>query len=107
MKLFLSMALLAFSISAFSASVKVTSFNYIRQSQDMLNPVAELCGLVEGASTSPSFVHVLVDSKGNNSASYNTYAANDGRFCLVVITYRGTAEVSLVGTKSSVTANIK
>lgn len=104
MKSIVAMALLVSSVSAFSASVKVTSFNFIRTSNDVMAPLAELCGVVEGATSSPSFVRVSVDPKSAKPASYNTVAGTDGKFCLSVITYRGTAEVSMFGEKSVVTA---
>ena len=107
MKSFLAAFLLVSSVSAFSATVKVTSFNFIRTSQDMISPLAELCGIVEGATASPSFVSVKVDPKTNNSASYNTLAGSEGKFCVAVITYRGTAEVSLMGAQLSELATAK
>lgn len=105
MKSFLALALLVSSVSAFSASVKVTSFNFIRTSNDVMSPLAELCGVVEGAIvTAPSYVSAKIDPKSNKPASYNTITGPDGKFCMAVITYRGTAEVSLMGQKSVVTA---
>jgi hypothetical protein len=107
MKMLMAMALFVSSVAAFGATVKVTSFNFIRTgTSDMGNPLAELCGLVEGAEAHPSFVRILVDSKGRPGI-YNTVAGADGKFCLAVITYRGTAEVSLFGQKESVKALIK
>ncbi len=73
----------------------------------MNNPLAELCGMVEGATASPSFVRVLVDPKSKNPASYNTLAGIDGKFCLAVITYRGTADVSVIGAKETTKAEAK
>jgi hypothetical protein len=107
MKTFLALALLVSSVSAFSATVKITSFNYIRTSNDLSSPLAELCGLVEGATASPSFIRVLVDPKSKNPGSYNTLAGADGKFCTAVITFRGTADVSVMGAKESTKANIK
>jgi len=107
MKTFIAMVLLATSAAAMSASIKVTSFNYIRTSNDLNSPLAELCGLVEGAVSSPSFVRVLVDPKSKNPASYNTLAGADGKFCLALITFRGTADVSLIGAKESTRALVK
>ena len=108
MKTFLAMALFVSSVSAFSASVKITSFNYIRTSaNDMNSPLAELCGLVEGASAAPSFVRVLVDPKSKNPGAYNTVAGVDGKFCIAVITFRGTADVSVIGEKKSILAQVK
>ncbi len=107
MKTFLAMALLVSSVSSFAATVKVTSFNYIRTSTDMNSPLAELCGTVEGAASSPSFIRVLVDPKSKNPASYNTLAGVDGKFCLAVITFRGNAEATVMGSKESTRASVK
>lgn len=107
MKTFIALVLLATSAAALSASVKVTSFNYVRTSTELSSPLAELCGMVEGAVSAPSFVRVLVDPKSNNPASYNTLAGADGKFCIAVITFRGTADVSLIGAKESTRALVK
>ncbi len=107
MKTFMALALLVSSVSAFSASVKVTSFNYVRIGNDNFNnPLAELCGLVTGGTT-PSFVQIKVDPKSKNPAMYNTMAGADGKFCMAVITYRGTAEVSMIGENAKTQASIK
>ncbi len=106
MKTFLATSLFLASLSTFAASVKVTSFDYIRNQGDSVHPLAELCGKVEGGTT-PSFVRVQVDPKANNPASYNTVAGADGKFCIAVITYRGSAELSLIGENASTMALIK
>ncbi len=106
MKTFLGTCLLLSSISSFAATVKVTSFNYIRSQGDSFHPLAELCGKVEGGAN-PSFVRVQIDPKASNPASYNTVAGADGNFCVAVITYRGSAEVSLIGENASTQALIK
>ena len=107
MKIILSLLLSISAFSSFAASVKITSFNYIRVDSDLNHPLAELCGKVEGATTSPTFIKVLIDPKSKEPASYNTFAGEDGKFCLSVITYRGNAEVSLVGGNSSVEALVR
>jgi hypothetical protein len=106
MKSVLALALLVFSFSTIAATVKITSCQYIRTSNDMASLLAELCGLVEGGA-SPSFVRILVDHKTNKPATYNTVAGADGKFCATVTTYRGTAEVSRFGEKSVVTAKVE
>lgn len=107
MKTMMAIALLVTSVSAFSASVKITSFNYVRTTNDTYRaPLAELCGVVEGASSSPSFVNVQIDHKTKNPASYNTVADANGKFCVAVITYRGTAEASVMGTNAKTNAKI-
>lgn len=107
MKTVMAIALLVSSVQAFSASVKITSFNYVRTSTNFNSNLAELCGRVEGATTSPTFINVKVDPKNNSYASYNTLAGPDGKFCLALITYRGTAEASLIGENVKTSASIK
>ena len=107
MKKFIALALLVFSFASMAASVKVTSFNYVRNQNDQYHPLAELCGVVEGAASSPSFVQVLIDPKSKEPASYNTIAGKNGKFCLAVITFRGNAEVSLINENASTEAFIK
>jgi hypothetical protein len=104
MKKILGLVCLFASVSAMAATVKITSFNFVRTSQDMMSPLAELCGTVEGATSSPTFVQVIVDHKSSKPAHYNAIAGANGRFCTAVITYRGTAEAVLMsGEKTSVT----
>lgn len=107
MKMILGMALFALSVSTFAASVKVTSFNYIRTSNDYYSPLAELCGVVDGATASPTFINAKIDPKSKNPGSYNTIADADGKFCLAVITFRGQADVTVMGEKEITTASIK
>jgi hypothetical protein len=75
-----------------AATVKITSFTYPAQGQ----VYAELCGLVEGAETSPNYVRVVVDHKSNRPGIYNAIAGKDGKFCVTVTTYRGTAEATIM-----------
>jgi hypothetical protein len=103
MKMFIALACLIASVSSFAADVKITSFNYIRTSGDTFTaPLAELCGTVTGL-TDPAFVKVVVDHKSNKPANYNTVVDTDGKFCMAVITYRGTAEANVMGSKTVAT----
>lgn len=106
MKTVLALAVFALSLSSFAASVKISSFAYVRNAGDAAHPLAELCGVVEGDSF-PSFVSVVVDPKSKNPGSYNTMTDTNGKFCLAVITYRGQAEVGVMGKTSTVEALIK
>lgn len=103
MKTSLIVLSLLVSLSSFAASVKITSFRFVRIADDLNNPLAELCGLVEGATSEVTYLKVLVDSSSRNPGTYNTIAGKDGKFCLPVITYRGTADVSVFGQKSVTT----
>jgi hypothetical protein len=107
MKKILALCLLISSFSVFSASVKVTSFNYVRNANDLYHPLAELCGIVTEATSFPTFIKVTVDPKSGKPASYNTLAGQDGKFCMAVITYRGSAEVSIIGENSTTEALVK
>ena len=105
MKKFLGLTCLLASVSSFAATVNITSFNYVRTTDTTYNsPLAELCGTVEGA-TGVTFVKVVVDHKSSKPANYNTVVDADGKFCMAVITYRGTAEANVMGAKA--TASIK
>ncbi len=93
MKNFIVLASLVLSTSAFAASIKITSFTMVRSGE----PTAELCGVVSEATEVPTFVRVVVDHRSNRPGVYNAVAGADGKFCLAVITYRGTAEASVFG----------
>lgn len=93
MKNFIAFSILFSSLSLSAATVKITSFTYVNGTS--ANRHAELCGLVEGAETTPSYVRVVVDPRSGRPGIYNTVAGVDGKFCLSVVTYRGTAEAGL------------
>ena len=108
MKTLIASALMLVSVSSFAASVKITSFNYVRTSSETFHsPLAELCGVVEGATSTPSFVSIKVDPGTNNTASYNTLGDANGKFCIAVITYRGRAEATVTGEMITTSAFIK
>lgn len=82
------LSLLLMSFSALAApSVKITSYVYVNQERK----VAELCGVVSEAASTPTFVQITVDENSKRPATYNTLAGADGKFCTVVVTYYGTA----------------
>lgn len=95
---FLIMTALVLSANAFAASVKITSFNYIRSGEAL----AELCGTVSDATASPSFVRVSIDHTSNRPATYNTLTDDAGKFCVAVVTYRGTAAASVMNQNAPV-----
>ena len=107
MKIIFAAFLAIFAFSTMATTVKVTSFNYIRVNNDLNHPLAELCGKVEGATFFPTFIKVLIDPKSKDPASYNTFAGEDGKFCLSVITYRGNAELSVIGGNSTIEALVR
>ena len=94
MKSFIALACLLASFASFAATVKITSYTFVKR------PLAELCGQVEGHN-GMTFVKVIVDNDGSKPANYNTVVDGDGKFCIAVITYRGTADAVIMGSKAS------
>lgn len=103
MKLMMALFLVLTTTSVFANSVKITSFFYTRDSET----VAELCGVVEGTLTGTSYIKVAVDPGTRRAGTYNTVAGTDGKFCVLLVTYNGRAEVSLFGDKKVSIANLK
>jgi len=56
---------------------------------------AELCGRVLNQVGHHSHIRVLADYNTYNHRTYNTYAGQDGLFCITLVTYNGSAHVSL------------
>jgi len=104
---YLFLASLLFSTVTFSATVKITSFALVRMGQNLDHPLAELCGKVEGAEKTPSFIRVLVDPGSRSPGIYNTLADDQGKFCLAVVTYRGSADVGIIGVDKTFKAQIQ
>lgn len=85
----LALSLVSFNAFAEGPTAQIKSFVYINQERK----VAELCGVVTDATTTPTFVQITVDERSKRPATYNTLAGPDGKFCSVVVTYYGTAVV--------------
>lgn len=79
--------------SSYAAEVKVTSFLYT----GTRTRTAELCGKVSGKSGLPLIVDITVDPKRNNPGSYTVIPAASGKFCAMVSTESGNADVALRG----------
>lgn len=88
--------------SSFAAEVKITSFLYT----GTRSTTAELCGKVSGKSELPLIVDITVDPKRNNPGSYTVIPAVSGKFCTVVSTESGNADVSLRGGTGKLRATI-
>jgi hypothetical protein len=95
---FLALSTLLVSTSVLATSVRITSFNYVRSGEAL----AELCGTVSDATTTPSFVRVQIDHTSTRPATYNTLTDTTGRFCVAVVTFRGTAEASVMNQSAPV-----
>lgn len=96
MKLFITASLLI-SSAAFAAddSVKITSF-YFLGSGDKRTPAAELCGVLVQPTGKPEMIKVTVDPKSKEPGMYNAWTGKDGKFCLVLATYSGTADAEII-----------
>lgn len=81
------LALGLLSSTAMAADVKITSYNYVNKERR----VAELCGMVTGSSAPTTFVQITVDERSKRPATYNTMAGPNGKFCVVVVSFYGTA----------------
>ncbi|MBC7712578.1 MAG: hypothetical protein H7177_04540 [Rhizobacter sp.] len=84
-----AMSLMSFAALA-ETSVEITSYIYTNQERR----VAEICGVVKEAASTPSYVKIVVDYNSKRPATYNTLAGADGKFCQVVVSYYGTAQAS-------------
>lgn len=79
------------SAADLTAEIKINSFTYISNTR-----LAELCGQVINAKTSPTFIQIAVDPRGKHPVNYNTLAGKDGQFCIAVITYTGEADATFL-----------
>lgn len=104
MKTFALVSFAALAFSAAAATVKINSFYFLGNGDSR---VAELCGTVSDATTSPSYVQITVDPNTGRQGHYNTLAGKDGKFCALVLTYRGTANVSILDSEVAVNAEAR
>ena len=89
----LLIASVAFSGTALAeAKVEIKSFI----SAGSRTNAAEVCGLVIGVSAPTVIVEVKVDGSGKNPGYYSVLVNRDGKFCVTVVTWDGTAEASLM-----------
>lgn len=99
---FFTLAALFTLQSSYAAEVKITSFLYT----GTRSTTAELCGKVSGKSELPLIVDITVDPKRNNPGSYTVIPAVSGKFCTVVSTESGNADVSLRGSTGTMRAKV-
>lgn len=94
MKSILVFCSIVFSIPAFAADVKITSFRYLDRAGNF-SPTAELCGEVVTPTNKPEMVKVTIDPKSKSPGYYYPWAGPEGKFCVVVATFTGNAEAEL------------
>jgi hypothetical protein len=85
---YVAFGFLFFSL-AHASEVKITSFQYLGNAR-----VAELCGVIEGVTKSGELVEVIVDPKMKAPGHYTALASSTGKFCLVLRTLSGEADVT-------------
>ncbi|MFK8139240.1 MAG: hypothetical protein AB8E15_12850 [Bdellovibrionales bacterium] len=95
MRNLLIFGLLFASLSAFADAreVRVTSFYYVENGNQQ-NTAAEICGTVTGNVSLLDRITITTDYD-YKPAAFTTLADQNGRFCAVVRTLRGTASVQL------------
>lgn len=76
----------------FAGEVKVTSFQYLGSTR-----VAELCGEVQGEIKATNVVEIISDPGMKAPGYYATPITKSGKFCLVLRTLSGNADVTYDG----------
>lgn len=89
--------------SAFAGDVKITSFIYT----GARTRTAELCGKITSKIEVAPIVDITVDPDRNNPGSYTVIPAATGKFCTVVNTETGNADVSIRGSTESFRTSVK
>jgi hypothetical protein len=71
--------------------VKIDSFFYLGEK----NSAAEICGTVLAPTGKAQMIKILVDPENKNPGYYYIWSGGDGKFCSVVSTIDGKAQVGL------------
>lgn len=85
---------LLFSFGASASEVRVTSFRFLNTS-GAFSAAAEICGEIVKSSGSPEMVTIIADPKSKGPGEYHAWAGKNGRFCSVIASFTGQAEVRL------------
>lgn len=103
MKLGFYLLAVMFTLEAsIAAEVKITSFLYT----GTRTRTAELCGKVTGKLEGLVVVDITVDPSRSNPGSYTAVPSASGKFCSVVSTESGNADVALRGSNEKMRASI-
>lgn len=92
MKIIFTTVLCFLLTPVFASDVKVTSFQYLGSSR-----VAELCGEVKGELRPTGVVEIVSDPGMKAPGFYATPVSKNGKFCLVLRTLSGNADVTYNG----------
>lgn len=82
--------------NAFAAEVKISSFQYLGTSR-----VAELCGELTGELKTNETVEIVSDPGMKVPGYYATAVSKNGKFCVVLRTLSGNADVTHEGHTTS------
>ncbi len=94
------------SSTAFAGDVKVTSFRFLDHSAHF-SPGAELCGEVVIPSGKPTMIKITSDPTEKSPGNYYAWTGGDGKFCSIIATYTGKAEVGLASESGTTPAEIR
>ena len=83
-----------FSLNALASEVKITSFRYL-EAGVRNSSAAELCGKLVSPTGQPELVNIVSDPNSKTPAPYTAWTNKDGKFCLVISTLTGRANVDL------------
>ena len=93
MKILLFVNLFVFvPIVAVASDVKVTSFRFL-ESGSHFSPAAEICGELLTPSGKPEMVKITSDPGSKGPGLYYSWAGPEGKFCSIIATFTGKAEV--------------
>lgn len=82
------------SLSAFASEVKVTSFRFL-ESGNHFSPAAEMCGELLVSTGKTEMIKITSDPDSKSPANYFTWAGPEGKFCSVIATFTGKANVDI------------
>lgn len=83
-----------FSLNVFASEVKITSFRYL-EAGVRNSSAAELCGKLVSPTGQPELIKIVSDPNSKTPAPYTAWTNKDGKFCLIISTLTGRANVDL------------
>ena len=78
----------------FASGVKITNFRFLNNSTSY-SAAAELCGVLVAPSGKPEMIKIISDPASKGPGNYIVWTGKDGKFCSVIASYTGQAEVDL------------
>lgn len=81
--------------ASFASDAKVTSFRFL-QSGSHSSAAAEICGELINPTAKPEMIKITSDPGSKGPGKYYSWTGPEGKFCSVIATYTGKAEVDTV-----------